>query len=126
MGGSGSLLAAHVLYILVIAAWVGAIMTPFFLLLKRAGLMRVPLGAWALAEVREPGLPLAGAVPIDSSCAAGQPLLVLMFQVHGATRAPHGLALPATALAVSFTRLPLAVSLTRLPLRALIAWCTLP
>ncbi|KAL4433241.1 hypothetical protein ABPG77_003289 [Micractinium sp. CCAP 211/92] len=42
MGGSGALLAAHSVYILVIAAWVCGIMTPFFLLLNRLGLMRVP------------------------------------------------------------------------------------
>lgn len=44
MGGSGNLLGAHLVYILCIAGWVGVIMTPFFLLLKRVGLMRVPAG----------------------------------------------------------------------------------
>eukprot|EP00887_Chlorella_sp_A99_P007406 scaffold2.g7406.t1 len=41
MGGDGSLLAAHCVYICVIAAWVLGLMTPFFLLLRRLGLMRV-------------------------------------------------------------------------------------
>lgn len=41
MGGNGSLLAAHLVYILVIAAWVLGIMLPFFYTLNWAGLMRV-------------------------------------------------------------------------------------
>lgn len=39
--GGGKLLAAHIVYILIIASWSLAIMTPFFLLLKKAGLFRV-------------------------------------------------------------------------------------
>jgi ammonia channel protein AmtB len=42
MGGGGALLAAHLVYILVIAAWTLGLMVPFFLLLKRAGILRVP------------------------------------------------------------------------------------
>jgi len=41
MGGNGSLLAAHLVYIIVIFAWVMGIMTPFFMILKRVGLFRV-------------------------------------------------------------------------------------
>jgi Amt family ammonium transporter len=44
MGGNGNLLGAHIIYILVIVAWVFGIMTPFFLMLRRLGLMRVPPG----------------------------------------------------------------------------------
>lgn len=51
MGGSGAVLAAHCVYILVIAAWVCGIMTPFFLLLNRLGLMRVPAGELAHAPL---------------------------------------------------------------------------
>lgn len=43
MGGGGDVLAAHVVYILVIAAWTLGIMTPFFMLLKRVGILRVPV-----------------------------------------------------------------------------------
>jgi Amt family ammonium transporter len=42
MGGGGNLLAAHVVYILVIAAWTMGIMYPFFLILYKSGIMRVP------------------------------------------------------------------------------------
>lgn len=42
MGGDGTLLAAHLVYILVIAGWTMAIMVPFFILLKKMGIMRVP------------------------------------------------------------------------------------
>jgi hypothetical protein len=41
MGGSGAVLAASVVYIVCIAAWVFAIMTPFFLLIKKLGWFRV-------------------------------------------------------------------------------------
>ncbi|KDD76492.1 ammonium transporter, partial [Helicosporidium sp. ATCC 50920] len=41
MGGDGRLLGAHLVYILAIVAWVLGIMTPFFFLVRRAGLMRV-------------------------------------------------------------------------------------
>ena len=44
MGGNGDLLAAHVVYIIVIAAWVLGIMTPYFYLLKRFGVFRVSPG----------------------------------------------------------------------------------
>jgi Amt family ammonium transporter len=50
MGGGGKLLAAHLVYILVIAAWSLGIMTPFFLLLKSVNLFRVE------AEVEAAGL----------------------------------------------------------------------
>lgn len=42
MGGGGALLGAHVLYILVIAFWTMGIMYPFFLILYKSGIMRVP------------------------------------------------------------------------------------
>lgn len=42
LGGGGRLLGAHVVYILVIAAWTSSIMTPFFYMLKKVGIMRVP------------------------------------------------------------------------------------
>ena len=41
LGGGGKLLAAHCVYILVIAAWSMGIMTPFFIILKMLGLFRV-------------------------------------------------------------------------------------
>ena len=50
MGGGGRLLAAHCVYIIVIAAWTLGIMTPFFFLLKKIGIFRVP------AEVEMVGL----------------------------------------------------------------------
>ena len=50
MGGSGRLLGAHLIYCISIAAWVLGIMTPFFYLLKRVGIFRVP------AEVEAAGL----------------------------------------------------------------------
>lgn len=42
MGGGGALLGAHIVYILVIAAWTMGIMYPFFTLLYKSGIMRVP------------------------------------------------------------------------------------
>ena len=44
MGGNGRALAASLVYIIVIAAWVLGIMTPFFFIIKRIGLMRVAPG----------------------------------------------------------------------------------
>ncbi|KAI7840216.1 hypothetical protein COHA_005998 [Chlorella ohadii] len=41
MGGDGSVLAAALVCIVVVAAWVLAIMTPFFMLLKKLGMFRV-------------------------------------------------------------------------------------
>lgn len=41
MGGDGSLLAAHIVYIIMIMAWVLGIMGPFFFILKKIGLFRV-------------------------------------------------------------------------------------
>lgn len=38
------MLAANVVYILVICGWVLAIMTPFFMILKKLGLFRVAPG----------------------------------------------------------------------------------
>ncbi|PRW45098.1 ammonium transporter [Chlorella sorokiniana] len=48
MGGNGNLLAAHIVYILVIMAWVAGLMTPFFLVLNKLGLMRVSADVEAL------------------------------------------------------------------------------
>lgn len=45
MGGGGRLLAAHCIYIIVIAAWTLAIMIPFFFILKKTGIFRVPADA---------------------------------------------------------------------------------
>lgn len=42
MGGGGTLLGAHILYIIVVFAWVFGLMVPFFLLLRKAGILRVP------------------------------------------------------------------------------------
>ena len=42
MGGNGSLLAAHIIFILAIFGWVLGVMTPFFFLIKKVGLFRVP------------------------------------------------------------------------------------
>jgi ammonium transporter, Amt family len=42
MGGGGALLGAHLIYILVIAVWTMGIMYPFFLILYKSGIMRVP------------------------------------------------------------------------------------
>lgn len=42
MGGSGAALAASIIYILCVAAWVFGIMGPFFFVLKRVGWFRVP------------------------------------------------------------------------------------
>lgn len=42
MGGGGAVFGAHVVYILVIAAWTLAIMIPFFMLLRYCGILRVP------------------------------------------------------------------------------------
>ena len=44
MGDNGDLLGAHLVYIIVIAAWVLGIMTPYFAILKRLGLFRVSPG----------------------------------------------------------------------------------
>jgi Amt family ammonium transporter len=41
MGGSGAVLAASIVYIICIAAWVLGVMTPFFLLIKKLGVFRV-------------------------------------------------------------------------------------
>lgn len=84
MGGSGAVLAAHCVYILVIAAWVCGIMTPFFLLLNRLGLMRVPPGervprlgvAWAgglRVYARAAAGPCLPPLPLRSLCAAARP-----------------------------------------------------
>jgi hypothetical protein len=45
MGGDASVLAANSVYILVIIGWVLGIMTPFFIIIKKLGLMRVAPGA---------------------------------------------------------------------------------
>ena len=42
MGGNGNLLGCQLVYILAIFAWVMGIMTPFFFLLKKANMFRVP------------------------------------------------------------------------------------
>ena len=42
MGGGGNVLAAHIIYILVIAAWTLGIMFPFFYMLRLLGILRVP------------------------------------------------------------------------------------
>ena len=42
MGGGGRLLGANIVYILVIAAWTIGLMAPFFWMLKKAGILRVP------------------------------------------------------------------------------------
>lgn len=44
MGGNASVLAASCVYVIVIAAWVLGIMTPFFMIIKKLGLMRVAPG----------------------------------------------------------------------------------
>ena len=49
-GSDGSLLGAHVAYICAIMAWSLGLMTPFFFILKKVGLFRVP------AEVEAAGL----------------------------------------------------------------------
>ena len=71
MGGDGSLLAANVVYILVIAAWTLAIMTPFFMILKRLGLMRVApgeRGARAEGHPARPGGQAAGQPAAKQIC----------------------------------------------------------
>lgn len=45
MGGGGALLAAHLIYIVVIAAWTLSLMVPFFMLLRKVGILRVPAHA---------------------------------------------------------------------------------
>ena len=42
MGGGGRLLGAHVVYIICVFTWVFGLMWPFFWLLKKAGILRVP------------------------------------------------------------------------------------
>ena len=47
MGGGGQLLGAHLVYILSIFAWTTGLMQPFFYLLKKFGILRVPPDAEA-------------------------------------------------------------------------------
>ncbi|KAL6779753.1 AMT1A [Auxenochlorella protothecoides x Auxenochlorella symbiontica] len=42
MGGNGAVLGAHLLFILAVTGWTLGLMTPFFMLIKRVGLFRVP------------------------------------------------------------------------------------
>ena len=41
-GGQGNMLACNFVALIAITIWVGALMTPFFILLKKAGWFRVP------------------------------------------------------------------------------------
>ncbi|GAB4822138.1 hypothetical protein N2152v2_009184 [Parachlorella kessleri] len=70
MGGDGKVLASSVVYIIVIAAWVLGIMTPFFFIIKRIGLMRVA------PEVEAEGLDVSlhggSAYPHDKTGGAGK------------------------------------------------------
>lgn len=42
MGGNGDVLGAHLIFILAVIGWVMGVMTPFFFLIKKVGLFRVP------------------------------------------------------------------------------------
>lgn len=65
----GKLLAAHLVYIIVIFGWVTAIMLPFFLIIKKLGLMRVSPEVEALGlDVSHHG---GSAYPHDKSTSKG-------------------------------------------------------
>jgi len=69
MGGNGNLLGCQIVIILAIFAWVMGIMTPFFFLLKKANMFRVP------PEVESAGLDVShhggSAYPHDPETAKG-------------------------------------------------------
>lgn len=69
MGGNGNLLGCQIVIILAILAWVMGIMTPFFMILKKANMFRVP------PEVESAGLDVShhggSAYPHDAETAKG-------------------------------------------------------
>lgn len=69
MGGNGNLLGCQIVIILAIFAWVMGIMTPFFFMLKKANMFRVP------PEVESAGLDVShhggSAYPHDAEAAKG-------------------------------------------------------
>ena len=67
LGGGGRLLAAHLIYILTICVWTMGLMTPYFIILKKLNLFRVP------PEVEAAGLDVShhggSAYPHDAEAA---------------------------------------------------------
>lgn len=76
MGGDGRLLGAHLVYIVVLMAWVLGVMTPFFVALKKVGLFRVS------PEVEAQGLDVShhggSAYPHDRSGKGGDAGLAML------------------------------------------------